>query len=210
MQRRVVQALFVAVAAFASAPTWAVLITTGPYAGTDVGDYDELLGYGRTRNSNPSTELAFFNAIANTSYQSGSSDILCATTADCAAFLYPTDDGVQTFALALDNGPEYYLIKTGAGSSLSSDDPVYGCSKGQGQDCDHFVFENLGSLDWGVFSLGGLGFGEVTTIEKISHADQYGTTTHQVPEPGTLSMFGAGVLSLAWLRRRSRLAGATT
>jgi hypothetical protein len=195
----------VAMLALACTPAWAgVIIADSPYAGVDAGSVDTLIGYGRTSNSDPSTELDFLNYFAGTSYVLAASERICASSVECDAIVFGTNVA-GTFAIALPEDPAYFLIKTGAGSTLSRSTSPYGCNGSDqvgGNDCDDFVFQNLGSLDWGVFNFVGLGFaGSITSIQKLSHIDQFGATT-KVPEPATLTLLGAGLLLLVFMRRR--------
>jgi hypothetical protein len=192
----------VAASAMLGAPAaFAVIITSGAYSGTDAGSVDTLVGYGRTANSDLTTETTFVNFITGESFDAASSEKLCDGSAACASMFYSTNSaGVFAIELA------YYLIKTGAGSTLATTG-TYACNGSNhsgGDDCDHFVFDNLASAVFGVFSFIDMGFGEVTQISKISHVDQFGGST-QVPEPGTLALLGAGLLILgmrAPLRKR--------
>jgi hypothetical protein len=188
-------------------PAWSVLITDAPYAGTDAGSVDPLIGYGRTSNSDLSTELAFFNYFSGKNYDLASTEQICSSAAECDAIIYGTNS-VGTYAIGLPEEPAYYLIKTGAGSSLSRSTSPYACDgsdQSGGNDCDHFVFQNLASLDWGVFNFASLGFsGSIESIQKIGHVDQFYGDATTVPEPGTISLLGAGLFGLVMLRRRSR------
>jgi hypothetical protein len=191
--------------ALACAPAWSgVIISDSPYAGTDAGSVDTLIGYGRTSNSDLSTEMDFVNYFAGTHYTLAASEKICDGSAACDAIIFGTDTS-GVFAIALPDEPAYYLIKTGAGSSLSRTSSPYGCNgsdTGGGNDCDHFVFQNLASIGWGVFNFASMGFsGSVTSIQKISHVDQFGGTT-QVSEPGSLALLCGGLLALGVMRRR--------
>lgn len=197
--------LAVPIVVLTCSPAWGVLITGSPYAGIDAGSVDSLIGWGRTNNSDLSTELALFNYFTGKTYDLASTEQICSSNAECDAIIYGTNS-VGTYAIGLPEEPAYYLIKTGAGSSKSRSALLYACDGSDqpgGNDCDHFVFQNLGSLAWGVFNFGDLGFsGSVESIQKIGHVDQFYGDTTTVPEPGTISLLGAGLLGLAMLRRR--------
>jgi hypothetical protein len=189
-----------------SPAAWCAIITDAPYAGSDAGSVDSLIGYGRTSSDDLSTELGFLNYFAGTNYSVASSEKICNSSAECDAIIFGTDS-VGAYAIGLPDDPAYYLVKTGAGSGLSRSASPYGCNgsdQSGGNDCDHFVFQNLASLDWGVFNFASMGFsGSIKSIQKIGHIDQFGGDPTSVPEPGTISLLGGGLLGFAMLRRRS-------
>jgi hypothetical protein len=197
-----------ALAAFA-APAMATPITitsSGAYNGDDVGSIDTLYGYGRPANSNPTTEIGFVNALTGQPYTLSDFNKFCDGTTVCGGMLLTTSmTGV--YAIHLDTAPAFFMIKTGAGSSLSQTG-TYVCTAGipGGDDCEHFLFQNLGNTSFLVFSMSQMGFSDDTG--KISHIDAFGTTTTNVPEPGALGMFGLGIgvigLFLGLRRRRFR------
>jgi hypothetical protein len=182
-----------------------ITITEAPLIGTDVGMVDTLIGYGSVANSDLDTEVAFVNYLTGKNYSAVDSKKLCDGEAACDAILYSTTQ-LGVYALDLEATPAHYLIKTGAGSTLSYDhaNNAYDCVAGApgNNDCTHFVFANLADLAWGVFNLASLGF-NVETIGKLSHVDQSSGTTTTVPEPTTLSMLGLGLLVVGFARRRS-------
>lgn len=200
--------VLMALAAIA-APVMATPITItspGMYNGDDVGSIDSLYGYGRTANSGEATEIAFVNALAGASYTSSDFNKFCDSSGACGGMLLSTSmSGV--YAIYLATAPNYFMVKTGAGSSLSQTGS-YACTSGHpgGDDCEHFLFQNLGNASFLVFSMTDMGFAANAT-GKISHIDAFGTTTTNVPEPGALGMFGLGIglIGLFLGARRKRL-----
>lgn len=89
----------------------------------------------------------------------------------------------DVFAFALTSTPAYYLIKTGNGSSTGN---------------THFLYQNLGALDYAVVRLSEMGFGSKVTISKVSHVTEF----NSVPEPMTLGLFGLGFLGMAFGRKK--------
>ena len=88
-------------------PAWSALITDWPYAGTDAGSVDPLIGYGRTSNSNLSTELGFFNYFSLKNYDLASTEQICSSAAECDAIIFGTDS-VGAYAIGLPEEPAYY------------------------------------------------------------------------------------------------------
>lgn len=140
---------------------------------TDVGALDQLLQWTNSLpNSNPTTETNWANSILNPD---------TTFTLKTETVAYAEVDGGGAWAFALQSDPGYYIIKNANFWAL---------------------FQNNASLDWAVFNLAGLpsdinlgGSGQLT----ISHVSEFGGV--KVPEPGTVSLIGAGLLGLFATRR---------
>lgn len=181
------------------------ITSPGAHNGDDVGSIDSLYGYGNTGNSNPTTETAFANYLTGNSYGLSDFDKFCDGTSVCGNMLLTTSQA-GVFAIYLPSAPQFFMVKTGNGSSFTGGSGAYTCSPGGNTKCEHFLFQNLGSTSFLVFRMTDMGFGANAT-GKISHVDSFGTTTTSVPEPGTLGMFGVGIgllgLFLGLRRRRA-------
>jgi len=92
------------------------------------------------------------------------------------------DDNPNLYAQALLTDPAYYLIKLGSGSFTGD---------------THVLYENFDDLSYAVIDLDLLGQGATIDITRISHISEF-----SVPEPGTLALFGMGLLGLSFMRRR--------
>jgi hypothetical protein len=169
----------------------------------DVGAVDTLIVYANV-NSGDGSELDWVNHVLF-----GNDSKLYYTTmkkvdtADLPADPAPwqsVDDGqpdtrlyaydFQTYA------PEYFFIKVGQeGNSIKSDDP--------GIFYDHFLYKNIGNLNWGVVELNlSAGMVDISGVGKISHTAEFGGSP--VPEPATVLLFGSGLMGLAGILRKRR------
>jgi len=148
-----------------------------------VGTIDTLIGHTTLKNSGSATEESWVESLLGTditySQLSGSSGSAWQAVTGGSAGDYAFDFGADSNAL-------YYLVKVGGGGGTNTIDT-------------HFLLGNNDSLQWGYVNLSMFGSGvSLTNIGVISHV---GTTS--VPEPATLTLFGAG-LAVAGLMRRRR------
>lgn len=155
--------------------------------GTDVGDVDNILYTTSLGNSSDADELVWINSMLNP---------------DSAIFSFKFDidenlpspwtlvdgghvDTDPVYAFELTTDPEYYLVKLGGGN-FSGD--------------THVLYDNASSLSYAVVDLLALGQGAIIDITRISHISEFNGTS--VPEPGTLAIFGLGLLGLMLAARR--------
>jgi hypothetical protein len=164
------------------------LVIPGPawsLAMTDVGDVDLFRASTTLSDSSDAAEEAWvesilgFDVSLSDKYDSGGSDWT----------LLDNEDDV--YATALDTSPNFFLIKLGTGgTSIDS----------------HYLFENIGDLDWGVvdFSVAGVDFSiKNIGIDRLSHVDEF--DEHAIPEPSILALIGFGLVGLAFISRRRNI-----
>lgn len=154
---------------------------------SDVGSVDQLLASTKLGSSSESTESSWASGILgfNVTFETRINGSGAWSSVDSNPGLYAIDFGADG------DDPLYYLVKTGAGSSVGPGDT-------------HFLFQNLESFRYGLINLGDLGFSSLM-VGKISHAtifDSGGGTS--VPEPGLFVLLGTGMLALILIRRRRR------
>lgn len=160
----------------------ALVIASGPFAGTDVGGLDSLIGQtGSLSNSNPTTETAWANSLL-----------------DPDATYYIKDENVALYAIAghstyyafqLTGEPGYYIVKNAKFWAL---------------------FENVSSGDWGVIDASllpdkmNIG-GKNATVSHVTQLDRGGATPPPdapVPVPGSLALLGIGLLGAGLAGRK--------
>ncbi len=157
----------------ASTSLWAIPSTT-------VGDVDTLLAAAKLSNSGEGVEEAW---VENTL----GFDVIFEDKLDGGLDWEKVDGTTSTYAIAFDEAPDYYLVKTG---NLKNTDNT------------HFLFQNVSELYYGVINLLAMGFNLKEGVGKISHISLFDTPV-KVPEPSTLALFTLGLLGLGFARRKA-------
>ena len=164
---------------------WSIMITSGPYDGTDVGGLDGFMGSVEYKaagypNSNPTTEESWVSTILG----AGSATY---SIKDEPVPYYGTD-AAGVFAFALGNlTTEYFLVKNATYWAL---------------------FANNADMGWGVFNYKLLPaqMNIPSSSYQISHVTQFdGLNQHNqqnpAPEPSTILLLGLGLAGLAGFGR---------
>jgi PEP-CTERM motif len=155
-------------------PSWAIMITEGPNNGTDVGSVDTLIDTAQLKNSG-GAELSWLQGLLP------GATIL---PQDQDVTYYDTNQA-NVYAFLLDPAADYFMIKNATW---------------------HALFANNASSAWAVFNVSLLPSGMNLGGDRftISHVRAINPTTTNVPEPGSLALFGLGMLGLTLARRRNR------
>jgi hypothetical protein len=154
--------------------------------GVEVGGLDTFLGSGKTKNSNPNTEIAEFAdlglSLTYDGYKTETVEIFAVTNEE--------DPANQNYwAFALQSGPGYYLIKNANGKKTG---------------INVLLFENNSSYDWGVVEWANLLDVQVGDSLSISHVTEFNSFI-QVPEPATFGLLALGLTGLFASRRKRSL-----
>lgn len=158
--------------------SWAIMAGS-----TDVGSLDTFVASTILANSSDQSEINWINSVLGTSY----------LVSDYTKFEMQYDgegwiatDQAGVWAFDMNNDPDYFLIKLGAGAK---DPPT-----------THLLFANNAEFYWAVVALSGGNDYVIKNVGKISHIG-FGDGT-KVPEPASFLLMGMGLLGLGLFGRK--------
>lgn len=162
-----------------STSSWAYMIGT-----TDVGAVDQIFASADLSNSGDAVEEAWIESVlgfdVNLSYKNDSTSWAL------------VNNETSIYASELVTNTDYFIVKYGNGGISGLD--------------SHFLYQNLDALMYAVIDLDLVSTAKNFNIGRVSHITEFGSTTTDVPEPGTLMLLGLGLLGMFGAARRSKKA----
>ena len=158
---------------------------------SDVGDVDTFIASSTLTNSGASTEEAWVESVLGFDVSFINKDDSGATNWQLISDENDGDGIEDIFAKQIDELTDYFLLKLGTGGTTIE---------------SHYLFQNIGSLEWAVvdFSTAGVDLSvKKINIGRVSHDVTLDhTTTYQVSEPSVAFLIGLGLVGLGYTRRR--------